>query len=433
MDADEERFQARELALSTQLSPLRKSTTARSIEELTREQLEHFCVDPESPLGFRLRDVVEHIYRADAGLNHLWSETVQVLAGLERRDRIAFFNAKRFLCFQLAKLLDTLQNPLRKSYQSLVAGQTTQTAKGPYALFDNVTAVFSSTPVVTRTATYLYACTEWIDDAFQGKELLHEIYSRLMNPTSTCLANHIVDLEAGPLAGEYFAWNFNSGMAAIDGTLSHLVGYQDVVFSSRNIYGGAYQLLHDWFGKASNLDIAVHWFDGCTANDFRKELQRVRAECSARLGNGRHIFVYIESPCNPHGYVLDVSGICRAAHEEGLEVICDATIGTPMLQPVLRRDDPLERPDFVLHSYTKDLVGTGTTTAGVVIARNERMFLPNRLRKSDSLGGTPLTGGVPSRERDRRSRYEPVRCRTGRSCGIMSYVASNRLRIRTRL
>ena len=77
-----------------------------------------------------------------------------------------------------------------------------------------------------------------------------------MNPTSTCLANHIVDIEAGPLAGEYFAWNFNSGMAAIDATLSHLVGYQDVVLSSRNIYGGAYQLLHDWFGKASNLDIA---------------------------------------------------------------------------------------------------------------------------------------------------------------------------------
>ena len=36
----------------------------------------------------------------------------------------------------------------------------------------------------------------------------------------------------------------------------------------------------------------------------------------------------------------------------------------------------MERPDFVIHSYTKDLVGTGTTTAGVVIGRNEQMFLP---------------------------------------------------------
>ena len=98
--------------------------------------------------------------------------------------------------------------------------------------------------------------------------------------------------------------------------------------------------------------------------------------------------MYLESPCNPHGYVLDVAGICRVAHEEGLEVICDATIGTPMLQPVLKRDDPLERPDFVLHSYTKDLVGTGTTTAGVAIARNERMFLP----KGESVEGTAPNG-----------------------------------------
>src|SRR4030095_12075585 len=131
-----------------------------------------------------------------------------------------------------AKLLNTLQNPLRASYQSLVKDQTDRLAKGPYPIFDNVTAIFSSTPVITRTATYLYACTEWIDDAFQGKELLHEIYSRLMNPTSTCLANHVVDVECGALAGEYFAWNFNSGMAAIDAVVAHLVGYRDLGLAS---------------------------------------------------------------------------------------------------------------------------------------------------------------------------------------------------------
>ena len=52
------------------------------------------------------------------------------------------------------------------------------------------------------------------------KELLLEIYSRLLNPTSVSLANFIVDLEAGPYAAEYFAWNFNSGMAAIDAILA---------------------------------------------------------------------------------------------------------------------------------------------------------------------------------------------------------------------
>jgi cystathionine beta-lyase/cystathionine gamma-synthase len=190
------------------------------------------------------------------------------------------------------------------------------------------------------------------------------------------LANHVVDVEAGPLAREYFAWNFNSGMAAVDATLAHLVGYQDIVLASRNIYGGVYQLLHDWYGKSSNLDVAVCWFDGYEAQDVRAAIARVRKEYADRLARGRRIYVYIESPCNPHGYVLDVAGIARVAHEADLTVICDATVGTPFLQPVLRREDPMERPDYVIHSYTKDLAGYGATTAGVVIARNEDMFLP---------------------------------------------------------
>jgi cystathionine beta-lyase/cystathionine gamma-synthase len=367
---------AENLDAARELSPRRKTTSATSVAELVREQLAHFSLDPDSPVGRELAEVATHVYRANQSMHGLWDATVERLASLDRRDRIAFWNAKRFLCFQLAKLLDNLQNPLRASWQSLVEGHGSAAQRGPYAMFDNVTAIFSSTPVITRTATYLYACTEWIDDAFQGKELLHEIYSRLMNPTSVCLANYIVDVEAGPLANEYFAWNFNSGMAAIDGVLAHLVGYRDIVLASRNVYGGAHQLLHDWYGKRSNLDVAVESFDGFTAAEFRLALAELRSVHRERLAQGRRVYVYLESPCNPHGYVLDVPGICRAAHEVGLEVICDSTVGTPFLHPVLRRPDPVERPDFVIHSYTKDLVGTGTTTAGVAIARNERMFLP---------------------------------------------------------
>src|SRR5712675_2357891 len=164
------------LALARELSPRRGTSTATDLDGLVVEQLEHFAIDPKSEL-----------------------------ATLDRRDRIACFNAKKFLCFQLAKLLDTLQNPFRYTYQSLVENQASRLAKGPYPIFDNVTAIFSSTPVIARTATYLYACTDWIDDAFQGREPLLEVYSRLLNPTSISLANHIVDIECGPLANEYMA------------------------------------------------------------------------------------------------------------------------------------------------------------------------------------------------------------------------------------
>jgi O-acetylhomoserine (thiol)-lyase len=371
-----------------ELSPRRNTTRSAAVPELVDEQLRHFSIDPDSEFGRRMGELASHLYAGNAAAHQLWEVTLRELADLDPRDRVARFNAKRFLCFQLAKILDTLQNPLRKSYQSLLHDSTQSAIKGPYPIFDNVTAIFSATPVITRTATYLYACTEWVEDAFKGREPLHEIYSRLLNPTSISLANHIVDLEAGPLAGEYLAWNFNSGMAAIDATLSNLVGYNDVVLSSRNVYGGTYQLLHDWYAKKSNLDVAVEWFDGFTVDDFGRALQATLDKHRDRLDRGRRVYVFLESPCNPHGYVLDVPAICRAAHEYGLTVICDATVGTPILQPVLQRKDPMERPDFVIHSYTKDLAGTGTTTAGVCIGRNERMFIP----KGDSVTATTPDG-----------------------------------------
>src|SRR6185503_11065595 len=127
-----------------------------------------------------------------------------------------------------------------------------------------------------------------------------------------------------------------------DAVLANLVGYGDIVLSSRNIYGGAYQLLHDWYGKKSNLDVAVHWFDGTTAESFEQALRAVERQESARLAQGRRIYVYLESPCNPHGYVLDVAGISRISHHSGWTVICDTTVGTPMLARVLRRRDPSE-------------------------------------------------------------------------------------------
>ena len=377
-----------------QLSPRRHSTAAHTLEELVQEQLEHFGITVDSPHGQALRRLSLALIEANGAAQDAWRLTTETLSGLERRDRIAWFNAKRFACFQLAKVLDTLQNPLRATYQSIMDDAPTAIAKGPYPLFDNVTALFSATPVITRTATYVYACTEWVEDAFQGKELLHEIYSRLLNPTSICLANHIVDLEAGPDAADYFAWNFNSGMAAIDATLANLLGYEDIVLASRNVYGGTYQLLHDWYGKRSNLNVCVEWFDGEAADSFAARLNELEQRHAERLARGRQIYLYLESPCNPHGNILDVPAICRTAHAKGLTVICDATVGTPVLQRLLQRPDRSERPDFLIHSYTKDLCGSGNTTAGVVIGRNERMFLPK--------GQSVRAAGHDGREREYR-------------------------------
>jgi cystathionine beta-lyase/cystathionine gamma-synthase len=373
----------RDLNRLRRLSPKRNSTQAQSVDQLVDEQLRHFGIDSASEFGRHLGEVARHIYESGDELGELWRITAETVQSLDRSDRIAYFNAKKFLSFQLAKLLDTLQNPFRKSYQALGYSGETIASKGPYAIFDNVAAIFAANPVITRTATYIYACAEWIQDAFQGRELLLDVYSRLLNPTSIALANHVVDLEAGPYADQYFAWNFSSGMAAIDAALSHLLGRDDMLITSRNIYGGAHQLIHDWFAKPANLDIAVESFDGSGGEDFVRGFDRAKQKFADRFRAGRQAYLYLESPSNPHGEVLDVPAICREAHRLGLRVILDATIGTPFLVRPLQRTDPAERPDFVIHSYTKDLSGAGAVIAGVVIARNEDMFIP----KGEKLAG----------------------------------------------
>jgi O-acetylhomoserine/O-acetylserine sulfhydrylase-like pyridoxal-dependent enzyme len=358
------------------LSPVRKSSTAKDLDGLVAEQLQHFQIDPDSEFGQHLAKLVASLLQSQGSVDELWQVAQRHMHELTHEDRIMLFNAKKFLSFQIAKILDTLQTDFRQSYQQLDDSLVTQAARSAYPVIDNVSALFSATPVIARTATYTFACADWIADAFEGKEFMLPIYSRLLNPTSIALANHIVDLECGNLANQYMAWNFNSGMAAIDGTLSHVLGYQDILIASRNLYGGVYQLLHDWYAKSSNLDIAVEQYDGFGAEDFLACLHEVKTKYAERLGQGKQIYLHIESPCNPHGYVLDVPALCKAAHQQGIRVILDATIGTPFLIRPLRRDDPQERPDFLIHSFTKDLSGTGAVLGGCVIAHNEDMFIP---------------------------------------------------------
>lgn len=358
-----------------QLSPVRNSTKLEEAPELAREQLLHFGIDPDSGYGHALQKAATQLYQTSHEFNQVES-LKNTLDSLPKTDRISYFNAKKFLCFQLAKLIDMLQPSLKASYQALNMNVSSRAVKGDYPLFANVGALFSATPAIVRTATYLYACTEWVEDAFKGKESTHPIYSRLLNPTSISLSNTIVALEAGKYAADYMAWNFNSGMSAIDGLLSNQLRHGDIVLSSRNVYGGTFQLLQDFFAQPGRLNIQLEWFDGYTSEEFAKCLAEVHKQHKQALKDGRRLFVYLESPCNPHGYVMDVPEICRQAHDHSHLVMLDSTLATPFLHRPLRHPDKNCRPDWVIHSYTKDISGGGSTTAGGVIGECHRMFLP---------------------------------------------------------
>ncbi len=96
---------------STQLSPLRKTTKHEQAEALAIEQAKHFGIDPNSEYGTTLIELATTLYKANTKTHDLWALTVDGLSELDKSDRIAWFNAKRFLSFQIAKILDNLQNP----------------------------------------------------------------------------------------------------------------------------------------------------------------------------------------------------------------------------------------------------------------------------------------------------------------------------------
>lgn len=155
---------------AVQLSPLRNTTNHEDATSLAVEQAQHFGIDVHSKYGEALVALATTLYQANHHTHDLWAITMEGLSSLDKNDRIAWFNAKRFLSFQLAKILDNLQNPMRATYQSIATRNGHFASKGAYPIFDNVAALFSASPVITRTATYLFACTEWVEDAFNGRE-----------------------------------------------------------------------------------------------------------------------------------------------------------------------------------------------------------------------------------------------------------------------
>jgi len=126
------------------LSPKRNSTSANNVKDLAAEQLVHFNIEVDGELGRALLSAVERVYECQGNIELMWQEAQASLASLDGTEKAALFNAKKFLSFQLAKVLDTLQNPFRSNYQALGFSQSTMSAKSAYPVFDNVNAIFSA-------------------------------------------------------------------------------------------------------------------------------------------------------------------------------------------------------------------------------------------------------------------------------------------------
>ena len=203
-------------------------------------------------------------------------------------------------------------------------------------------------PATDARAVPIYATTSYVfKDSAQaaGRFGLTEggnIYTRLMNPTSSVFEERIAALEGGAAA-----LATASGSAAITYAVQNIARAGDHIVSSANLYGGTYNLFANTL-KDQGLDVT--FVDPSDIDAFENAIKD-----NTKL-------LYAETLGNPNSDVIDIEAIADVAHRHGIPLIVDSTFATPYL---IR---PIEHgADIVVHSATKFIGGHGTVMGGVVV------------------------------------------------------------------
>ncbi len=194
---------------------------------------------------------------------------------------------------------------------------------------------------IYQTTSYCFKDTEHAANLFALKEF-GNIYTRLMNPTTDVLEKRLAALEGG-VGG----LGLSSGQSATYVSIFNICGAGGHIVSSNSLYGGTVTLFSQTFAK---LGIEVSFVDPKQPDNFAKAIRD-----NTRL-------IYIETIGNPKNDILQYEKIAAIAHENGMPVICDNTVTTPILFR------PFEYGiDIVVHSCTKFIGGHGTSIGGAIV------------------------------------------------------------------
>jgi O-acetylhomoserine (thiol)-lyase len=193
---------------------------------------------------------------------------------------------------------------------------------------------------IYQTAAYVFRDAEHAANLFELKEF-GNIYTRLMNPTTDVLEKRVAAIEGGT-GGLAVA----SGMSAITLAILGVTGPGDEIVSANNLYGGTYQLFNN---TLPNLGRKVRFVDSTKPDEFRKAI------------NEKTKAVYAEIIGNPKLDIPDLEAIAKIAHEAGVPLIVDNTVGIGITRPIEFG------ADIVVLSATKFLGGHGTTIGGVIV------------------------------------------------------------------
>jgi O-acetylhomoserine (thiol)-lyase len=196
------------------------------------------------------------------------------------------------------------------------------------------------TPIYQTTA-YVFNDAQHAADLF-ALRAFGNIYTRLMNPTTSALEGKVAALEGGTAA-----------LVVASGHSAQLLAFHtmmmpgDEFIAARQLYGGSINQFNHSF---KSFGWHVKWADAEDISTFEKALSpKTKA-------------IFIESICNPGGRITDIAAIAAIAKKAGVPLIVDNTLATPYLcQPIQHG------ANIVLHSLTKFMGGHGNSMGGVIV------------------------------------------------------------------
>ena len=193
---------------------------------------------------------------------------------------------------------------------------------------------------IYQTSSFVFRDADHAASLFALKEF-GNIYTRLMNPTTDVFEKRVAAIEGGT-----GALGVASGMAAISAAVLAITQLGDEIVAGNNLYGGTYQLFHHTMAK---LGRTVVFVDSQDPEAFRRAItDRTRA-------------FYVESVGNPKLDVPDFETLAAIAHEHGIPLIVDNTVGVGLVRPFEHG------ADIIVASATKYIGGHGTSLGGVIV------------------------------------------------------------------
>jgi len=242
---------------------------------------------------------------------------------------------------------------------------------------------------IYQTVAYAFDDTQHGADLFDLK-VAGNIYTRIMNPTTSVLEARLAELEGG-----IGALAVASGMSAIAYSIQTIAETGDNIVSASTLYGGTYNLFAHTFPQ---LGIEVRFADYRQPDAFEP------------LIDARTKAIYCESIGNPLGNITDIAALAEIAHRHGIPLIVDNTVPSPALCR------PIELgADIVVHSLTKYCGGHGNSIGGAIVdsgkfpwAQHKARF--KRLNEPDvSYHGVVYTEALGAAAYIGRARVVPLR------------------------